>query len=171
MEIRTFWRIIIKGIGLWFLINTLFIIPELIINLSLIDNQVGWNNSLSSLIFNILLFLIYIFFIRMFLFKSEWIIDTLKLEEHFTQKKIDIEISYETVLKIIIILIGALIFVEGLPNIARKMYQFLQQKELFRNYSDTTGLIYYFFKTLIGFLIMTNSKHIEKYINKETQNG
>ncbi len=72
--------------------------------------------------------------------------------------------------KIIIIITGALILVEALPNLVAEIYQFLRQKELIKDYSETSWLFYYFLKSLFGYLIMTNSKFIEKFINKEAKN-
>lgn len=170
MEIRTFWRIVIKGIGLWFLVNTLYIIPQLTATFSVIDHEIGWNNLLIVWLINIVVFFIYLLIVRVFLFKSEWLIDKLKLDNHFTQNKIDINMSSQTVLRIVVIITGALIFVEGLPNLIQEIYQFIQQKELLKNYPETSWLLFHFFKVLFGYLIMTNSKSIEKYINKESSN-
>jgi hypothetical protein len=43
----------------------------------------------------------------------------------------------------------------------------LKQKELIINYLETGWLIYYFFSTVIGFLIMTNGKSVSNYIWKD----
>ena len=171
MEINTFWRIILKGIGLWFLVESIYIVPQLMSTISVIDNEVGWSNLLIVWGINLFVFLIYILIVRLFLFKSDWLINTLKLEKNFTQEKIDISISTESILKIIIIIIGGLIFVQGLPNLIAEIYQFIQQKELIKNYPEVSWLIFHFLKTLFGYLMMTNSKIIEKYINKESRNG
>lgn len=171
MEIRTFWKIVIKGIGLWFLIDTLYIIPQLASSLSVFDHDIDWGYSFLILGFNLVVFFIYILIVRFFLFHSEWIIDKLKLDKNFSQEKIDIAISAETVMRIIIIITGALVFIDGFPNLIREMYQFFQQKELIRNYPETSWLLFYLLKTLAGWLIMTNSELIGRYISKESKSN
>lgn len=169
MEIKTFWKIIIKGIGLWLLINALYIIPQLTSSLSFIDNELNWNHLFVVLAINLVIFFIYILLVRLFLFKSEWLVNKLKLENDFTEKRIDVGIASETILRIIIVITGALIFVNGLPNLISHIFQFIRQKELIKNYPETSWLLYHFLHTLFGYLIMTNSKLIGKFIDKRSK--
>lgn len=170
MEIKTFWTIILKGIGLWILLNAIYIIPQFTTTLFVFDNEIVWDNLLITWLISIAVFVLYILVARVFLFKSDWLMHFLKLDKNFTTEKIDINISSENLLKIIIIITGALILVEALPNLVAEIYQFLRQKELIKDYSETSWLFYYFLKSLFGYLIMTNSKFIEKFINKEAKN-
>lgn len=171
MEIKTFWRIVIKGIGLWFLINILQIIPQLIANLSYIENHNDWGNLTSVLAINLLVFIIYVILIRLFLFQSDWLINILRLDQNFSQEKIGLTMPAETVMRIIIVVSGALIFVEALPNLIKGIFQFIQQTELIKDYPETSWLLFDFLKTLFGYLIMTNSRAIEKFIHKESRNN
>jgi len=71
-------------------------------------------------------------------------------------------------------IIGGIWFLKSFPNLANSIFSFLRQKELIKNYTETGWLIYYFFSTIIGFLVMTNGKSITNYIwkeNSKNQNG
>ena len=169
MEIRTFWRIVIKGIGLWLLIGAFYIIPQLGSNLYMINTNDGWSNIFTIFILSVFLFVVYIFIVRLFLFKSEYIITKLKLDSHFTQEKIDVNISSQTVLRVVIIITGAITLIESLPNFMIEVYHFLQAKQLLKDYQEVSSMLFYFIKSLIAYLMMTNSKVIEKYISREAK--
>ena len=169
MEIKTFWNIVLKGIGLWLFMNCLYIFPQ--ITSILLTNQIGigWNTSIPELLFGIFTFMSYLFISALFLFKSPWIVSILKLEKHFAENRIDVNVSQNTVLKIIIILFGGLILINSSPNLIRETFQFLQQKELFKNYRDTSWLVFHSINSLIGYLLITNSNGIANFINKQKE--
>jgi hypothetical protein len=110
---------------------------------------------------------IYIFILRLFVFKTDWIIEKLKLDIGFQEEKLELNIPFRTVLTIAIIVIGGLIFIDGLPQFCRVLFNFVQQKSLFRESSISGWLVFYFIKTLIGYLLMTNTKIIIDFINKQ----
>ncbi|CAM3640941.1 hypothetical protein [Flavobacterium chungbukense] len=168
MEIRTFWRIIIKGIGLWLLINSIYVIPQFASSFSFIESGgLNWENLISVwfIIFGTLA--VYLLITVFFLFKTEWIVRILRLDQNFTENRIDINLPYKNVLSIAVIVIGALVFVEAIPTLCSTIYEFVKQKELIKDYSGTSWLIFYFLEALSGYLIMTNSKTIIKFIDKQ----
>jgi len=174
MNINTFWKIIIKSIGLWLLMNCVWVIPQFTSTLNFIDGEIGWENLILVWVMCFTTLLVYILATRLFLFKAEWIIKILELDQNFNEEKIKFEIPAQTVLSITITVIGAIWFLKSFPNLASSIFEFLRQKELIKNYGETGWLIYYFISTIIGFLIMTNGKSVSKYIWKENstnQNG
>lgn len=45
MEIKTFWRIVVKGIGLWLLINSIYVIPQFASTFSFIEQgSLNWES-------------------------------------------------------------------------------------------------------------------------------
>lgn len=174
MHINTFWKIIIKSIGLWLLINCVWIIPQFTSTLNFVNGEINWENLAIVWLMSFITFLVYILVMRIFLFKTEWIINSLKLDQNFVEERIGIEIPAQTVLAITVSIIGGIWFLKSFPNLANSIFSFLRQKELIKNYAETGWLIYYFFSTIIGFLVMTNGKSITNYIwkeNSENQNG
>lgn len=93
MEIRTFWNIVLKGIGLWLFMNCLYIFPQ--ITTILLTNQIGisWNTFIPDMLFGIFTLIAYLFISTLFLYKSSWLILKFKLEKHFTENRIDINVS------------------------------------------------------------------------------
>lgn len=93
----------------------------------------------------------------------------MKLDQKFTENRIDANIPYKSALSIAVIVIGALVFVEAIPRLCSSIYEFVKQKELIKDYVGTSWLIFYFLEALSGYLIMTNSKTIIKFIDKQTK--
>ena len=168
MLIKTFWTILIKIIGLWVLFTCISIIPQFATTLSFTNGSL---NTESLLMIWLILFgeiFIYILIIRVFIFKTNWIIEKLKLENNFTEERIDLNIKSTTVLTIAIIIIGGIILVDSLPSFFSRLFDFFQQKNLLKDYRDTSWLIYYFIKIIIGYLLLTNGKVLTRYIEKES---
>lgn len=167
MEIKSFWNIVLKGIGLWLLINCLYIFPQIAGTLLTSQFAGGWNTVIPELIFGIIALLAYLMISYIFLFKTSLLISKLKLEKHFTEHRIDITVSTNTVLKITVILIGGITFIDSFPNLIKEIFQFAQQKELLRDYADLSWLVFHSLNTLIGYLLMTNSAVVVNIIHKQ----
>lgn len=168
MLIKTFWKLLIKIIGLWFLFSCISIIPQFLsafhFTNGTLDTEVLiliWLSLFGIIIINVL-------FIRLFLFKTDWIIEKLKLENNFTEERIDVNIKSSTILTISIIVIGGLILVESIPSFFSLLFGFFQQRGLFKEYHEASWLIFHFIKIIIGYLLMTKVKSITNYIEKKS---
>ena len=169
MLINTFWKILLKIIGLWILFSSISIIPQFFTTLSFVEGSINiiallqvWGILLGSIV-------IYFIIIRIFLFKTDWIIQKLKLNQNFNEDRIDLNIKPAQVLTIVIIIMGALILIESVPMFISRIYDFLKQKTLFREYRDASWLIFYFIKAIIGYLLFTNGKYFAKFIEKNSE--
>lgn len=109
---------------------------------------------------------VYIFILWLFVFKTSWLIDKLKLEKGFTEEKIQFDINSSSIIKIAIIVIGGLIFIDSLPQFCRQTFIFFQQKSMLVENPETGWIIFHLVKTVFGYLLMTNSKQIVEFIEK-----
>ena len=168
MQIITFWKIIIKIIGLWILLSCVSLIPKFFSTLSFTNGDLNSESLMILWLILLVSIIIYILIIRLFLFKTDWIVEKLKLDNNFTEERIDLSIKSSTILTISIIVIGSLILVESLPSFCSSLFDFYQQKNMLKDYHETSWLIYHFIKIIIGFLLLTNGKVITKYIEKKS---
>ena len=168
MLINTFWKILLKIVGLFILFSCISIIPQFYSTISFIDGNLNIENLLLIWLMLIASIVVYIIIIRLFLFKTEWLVEKLKLGKNFNEERIDLNIKSSTVLTIAIIVIGGLMLAESLPNFCSGLFNFLQQKTLFKDYLDSHWLIYHFLKIIIGYLLLTNGKRLTKYIEEES---
>lgn len=171
MTIRTFWTLLLKILGLWLLLSGLSLIPQIISVFTFFSMQ--FSDSVIGIVFSIFIILltavIYFLVLKLFVFNSGWIIDKLKLDQQFNEEKIDLSITLKTVLTIATIVIGGLILVDAFPMLCKQIFSFIQQKAVYIEYPEYGWIIFYAIKSLFGFLLMTNSKPVIKYILKKTE--
>ena len=169
MTITTFWNILLKILGIWLILSGLSVIPQFIWAFSVFGNQPKGSTMMGIiaiaglLIFSAAMFIIILW---LFVFKSDWIINKLKLDKGFIEEKIDLNLKLNTALTISIIVIGGLMFADSLPQLIRFIYSGFQQDDLVRKDPVTALIILYLAKTIIGYLLMTNSRIIIGFITK-----
>ncbi|NLU38995.1 MAG: hypothetical protein GXX78_08915 [Bacteroidales bacterium] len=172
MTIRTFWTLFIKILGIWLILSGLTVIPQFISAFTFFGNQ--HDDNILGVIYIIVILLLtvglYFIVLKLFVFNSNWIIDKLNLDKGFQEETIDLNITLRTVLTIATIVIGGLILVDSLPMLCKQIFTFIQQKTVFREDPQFSWIIFYSVKTLIGYLMMTNSKYVIDYIHKKTEN-
>jgi hypothetical protein len=170
MTIRTFWTIFIKILGIWLVLDSITVIPQFISALSFFGTTT--DQSVLGLVGVFVLLLltigIYIFILRIFVFKTAWLIDKLHLDKGFTEDKIDINIKRPTVLAVATIVIGGLLFIDSFPLLCKQTFTFFQQKSMFRENPDSGWIIFHLVKTIIGYLLMTNSKAVVRFVDKQS---
>jgi len=168
MTIRTFWTIFIKILGIWLVLDSVTVIPQFISTLFYTDPSDTGEGFALSIALLLLTIGVYLFILRLFVFKTSWLIDKLHLDKGFDEEKIDLNVQLSTVLIVSTIVIGGLMFVEGLPQLCKQTFVFFQQKNIFRESPTAGWIIFYLVKTVLGYLLMTNSKQVVAFIVKQT---
>ncbi len=168
MTIRTFWTIFLKILGIWLVLDSVTVIPQFISTLFYpdpYDTGLGLPLSIAVLLLTIG---VYLFILRLFVFKTAWLIDKLHLEKGFDEEKIDLNVQLTTVLTVTTIVIGGLMFVDSFPELCKEIFVFLQQKNVFRENPGSGLIIFLLVKTILSYILMTNSKQVVAFINKQT---
>lgn len=121
MLVRDLFRLILKLIGLYAVIISLF---------TFLPNAFGISNGdLSSYIWLFIVSVIVIGFFLFILFKSDVIIDLLELDQGFENKEISIaSMSKESLLKIGLILAGGFLIIENLPEFIYHTFNAMQSE-------------------------------------------
>jgi hypothetical protein len=83
------------------------------------------------------------------------------------ESKIDLNVKTSTVVSIAIIIIGGITLLDAIPRLLSELFEFLQQKTLMKDYSKFSRIILQSLKVIFGYLLVTNSKAITKFIQKE----
>lgn len=167
MSIRTFWIILIKILGLLLILGALTIIPQWLSSIYA-AYQIHDNESfISLLIILVLVLLVYFFVFRCCIYNTSWIIDKLKLDKGFENETIELKSNANKIISIAIIVIGGMMLVENIPIFLRQIFVFFQQDTLFKDYPESVWMIFNFVKAIIGYLLMTNSFRIARFINNK----
>ena len=169
MTIRTFWNLFIKILGIWLVLSALTVIPQFARMLTFFGtNSEGRLLGIGITIGLFLLTIgIYALILRLFIFKTDWLIDKLHLDKGFTEEKLELNIQRSIVLTIATIVIGGIIFVDSFPLFCQQVLLFIQQDNLFRESPKSGWIIFYLVKTILGYLLMTNSQFVVRFIDKQ----
>jgi hypothetical protein len=126
-----------------------------------------YNNVIVPIIIILLLVIgLFLFMIWLLIFKATWLINKLHLDKGFTEDRLELNIKYSTVLVIAIIVIGGIMVVDTLPTLCKQTFTYFQQKRMFMEDTSSGWIIFLVIKTITGYLLMTNSQFIVKFIDK-----
>ena len=171
MTKKDLFRLIIKIFGLYSLVTTLFgIVPA---NISLLAQESGVFIILAIIGLTILILSLFVVLI----FKSDFIIDKLKLDKGFDDDIIDFpKFNDINILKISLILIGAYLMIDNIPTLLIQCFKAFKSNinqggllgDLDQFSYDTVNyftLVASGISVIIGYLMITNYKTlIEKFV-------
>lgn len=170
MSIKSFWSIFLKVIGIYLIIDSLTIIPQLISSLAFSYNQDFTYGLIMIFLAVIVLTIVYFLILRFCIFKTDWLIDRLHLTDGFADERIELKIHRSTVLSISIIVIGGIVFIDSLPLLCKDLYLYFQQQSNSMNPSSG-WLIFYLLKSILGVLLMTYHRVIVNFVESKRKNG
>lgn len=172
MTIRSLFSIILKILGIFFIKDILAAVPQLIAIFPFLSQRDAGSEAVWTLISTILVLLVYFLVSYILIFKSEMIIDRLKLDQGFNKDTIELNTHRSTILSISIIVIGGLMVADEIPNLCRHLFAYFQEKRM--TYGQTNPSISYSVlaaaKILIGVLLIRNQRQIVNYIEYKRKN-
>ncbi|MBK9247753.1 MAG: hypothetical protein IPM69_06455 [Ignavibacteria bacterium] len=168
MSVRTFWTIFIKILGIWLVFSSLTVIPQ-VITTSLASFFPEESNGYLLVLIPILLLTIgvYVYILTVFVFKTSWLIDKLELDKGFAEDTININIPRYTLLSISVIVIGGVIFIDSLPLFLNEFFVTIRIFNVKHEAPDGEWVVYYFVKTILGYILMHKNKEIVRLIDKD----
>ena len=165
MNIRTFWNILLKIIGIFLVVNGVTLIME----------YLGYFTVVSGLEYTISmlgLLILYFFVLWLFVFKTSWLIDKLDLEKGFEEERIDLKNDFSAIMNIAIIVIGCVIFLDTLPLLCKSIFTYYQQKSILFFESPTASwIILYGIKTLAGFFLWQTAGKLRLLLIRKERKG
>ncbi|MEX6690827.1 hypothetical protein QTN47_25185 [Danxiaibacter flavus] len=175
MTPRSFFNIILKIFGLFFLKEIVNIVLQLISS-SLYFTRIGSaGDGVWTFFITALILAFYAFIVFQLLFKTNYLLDKLELDKGFSQEEFSFTIPASLVLTIALIVTGGIILTNEIPNLCRQVFTYFQEKRLSRgtttpefSYAIIAGV-----KIIIGFLLIGERERIVKFIesrqNKKEQ--
>lgn len=170
MTQRTFWIIVIKIFGIFLIVESVVVIPQSISGLAYLgfsDNE----GAVITMIGGIVVLLIFILILRLFVYRPEWLIDKLKLDKGFPEETIDFNINKGAVISVATIILGGVLFIDGLPLLVKQLFVFYQEDSMSGRFGDkpsTQWLILYGIKTAAGYFIVSNHVAFAKFVDKQS---
>jgi len=169
MRIRTLFNIILKILGIFFLKDILAMIVQTATMLLYFAQSETIDEGVAGFISNSAILLFYLVVSYYLIFKTELILDRLKLTSGIEDETIDFTIHRSTILSISIIIIGGLIVTDEIPNFCRQLFDYFQEKRM--TYGQTHPKISHSIlamsKIIIGLLLMSNQRQIVNFIEHQ----
>ena len=173
MTPRTFFALFIKILGIYLVLDSVTIVPEFIfttISTFTMRDSDTWQGMVITVFLLLLLMATYYFILRFCIFKTDWIIDKLKLDAGFAEEKLELDIHRSTVLRIAVIVMGGLIFIDAFPLFCKEFFNFISFKETVGKLGQTQKtdwIILYLVKMLLGYFLMVNSIIVVSFVERK----
>lgn len=123
-------------------------------------------NGLLTFIFTAIVLAFYAFIIFQLLFRTNSVLDKLKLGQGFNQEEFSFHISTSLVLTIALIVTGGVILINEMPDLCRQLFTYFQEKRLTHGMAnpDFSYSVVAAVKILIGLLIIGERKRIVAFV-------
>src|SRR5258708_1297538 len=132
MTPRSLFNIVLKILGIFFIKDILVNIPQLLSVIFLFANSNDIMEGILTFGITALVLAVNCLISYYLIFKSELIINKLKLDKGFDQEMINLNIHRSVILSISIIVLGGLILVQEIPDFCWRLVSYFQEKELTR---------------------------------------
>ena len=166
MTPRTLFNIILKILGIFFIKELLAIITQLVSAFLYLTSAGTIPEAIWTFGTTLLIMVVYGLVSYLLIFKTDFIIDKLKLDKGFNPESIPLNIHRSTILSIAIIVIGGYLVVDEIPNFCRQLFSYFQEKRM--TYGQTDPTIVYSLvsgiKILIGIILMISQRKIVAFI-------
>ena len=169
MTPRILFNIILKILGLFFIKDFLASIPQLLSVILFLTKSDTVTEAVWTLVTTLLILLAYGLVSYYLVFKTDLIIDKLKLDKGFDQETIPLNIHRSTILSISIIVIGGLLVADEIPNFCRQLFSYFQEKRMTygQTHPDVAYSVVSGVKIIIGILLMAEQRKIVNLIERQ----
>jgi hypothetical protein len=178
MTPRSLFNIIIKIWGIFFLKNIVEAIPQFLSTIVFLIRADSYTDSFKESIFifigTSLVLVFYIVVCFQLFFRTNKVVDLLKLDEGFSQETFSFDISSSSILTIALIITAALILTNEIPNLCESTYSYVQKRTII-NFSgkspDYSDLFFEAAKIIIALLLLGERKRIVEFVESRQRNN
>jgi len=164
MTPRSLFIIILKIIGIFFIKNILLAAASILPSLTQINRIDFGDFTILNITIAFLELVSYLLLTYLLLFKTNWIINTLKLDKGFSQEILEINIHRSTILRIAIIVLGGIIIVDSLPLLIQQFIYYIQMKKEGFPKAKIDYIILHASRVLIGIFLISYQRILVNFI-------
>jgi hypothetical protein len=178
MTPRTFWAILIKLLGVYTIIESITSIPIYLGNIYSLS--ISYTSSYREVenptvfyvqaVYMLLVIIIYGVVLYYCIFKTDSIINRLKLDEGYKDERFEFNIHRSTILKIVIMVTGGLLLTESIPRLLSDILEYTQMVKNYNKITDVPETKYILFTSaqiFIGYFMLTCSRMIVNFIERK----
>lgn len=168
MNTKNLWTIIIKITGIYLIWHFSFLLPQILsVIIYLRQDKTQWVSSATVLVSEIAINTILLYY---FLFRTDWIILKLKLENGLDEETAKLNIDQTNVLRIAIIILGGVLFVDAIPLLFNYLFAYYQHGDAYNGFKQNPSspwVLFAFLKGIISFFMVKENKLIANFIEKQ----
>ncbi len=169
MSINTFWKLVLKLLGLFLLLSLFSVLTQYTSYLTIFitDSYTTVSEILIACLIFIIVIAAYYFIIRALFFRPTWLIKIFRLDDGFTEERIDFNIKSSAILRIAVIILRGITFIQAFPSLCQYIFYVFRQKTIWKMDPDFQYIILYGARTIIGYLLLANNKRIALFLDTE----
>ena len=164
MSPRSLFSIILKVVGIFFIKNILISVANIIPALSQIKKDDFRDYTILSLVILVLEGVVYLLLTYLLLFKTNWVIDKLKLNQGFQEDTFNFNIHRSNILRIAIIILGSLIIIDAIPSIVQQLLYFIEMRKDKLANANINFAIFPTVKLFIGIFLIVYQRTLVNFI-------
>jgi hypothetical protein len=163
MTKKDLFRLIIKIIGLFLILSTLF---------TVLPSSITWlimKPDIYGIIWILFITIVILSFFMFLTFKPDKIIKWLQLDQGFDSDKIEFQnFNIEHILKLAVIVIGGILLIDNIPAFLTHTLSAFQWsiKNVFYGSQDNFKWLMSFINILVGYLMLRNYSYISRILKK-----
>lgn len=171
MTVRVLFTLALKILGIYFLKDIFITFPSFVYTISdLLKGE--YASALTSFFFSLLGIGIYGLVVYALLFRTNTVIEKLKLDESFADKEIPLNVHRSTVLSIAVMMVALLLILQAVPSLIRSLVQLYMHIQATRSFAggiepfDYSLIAVYVAEILLGLLIIGHQRSIVSLIER-----
>ena len=178
MRVKSLFSLILKVLGIFFIKDIFISIPTIIAAFYSFFNN-DFSDGLYMLFFSLATIFIHLLIIYYLIFRTDYIIDKLKLEDRFPEDPIPLNLHRSTVISITVGVVAVLLITQAIPLLIRELASWYQYSRATRgvlnmgNNFEYSSLLVYIAEIIIGFLLLGHLPSITNFIElkQRSKNG
>lgn len=174
MSAKSLFNIVLKVLGILFIKDILISIPSLL-SVFYSFGDADTSGAISTLLITLLTLLIYCVVAYFFIFRTQQVMERLKLQENMPEDPIPLNIHSSTIVSIAILMVALLLITEAIPLLIRgltKWYQYNRMTKGFYNGMqpfDYSMILTYIAEIIIGFLLIGYHRQLVNFVEVKTR--
>jgi hypothetical protein len=176
MLVQSLFNIVLKVLGIYFVKDIILTVPSLLsVFYSFGDGDTS--GAIATFLISLLTLFIYCIVTYLLIFRSEWIIEKLRLCENMPEDPIPLNIHRSTIVSIAILAAALYLITQAIPLLIRgltKWYQYAQVAKGFFNGMepfDYSIILVYAAEIVIGLLMIGYQPQLVSYIELQRRKG
>jgi len=171
MTARNFFNIVLKIFGLFFLREIINSVPQLISTLFFLFKPENFAEGLFLFVASCLVLTFYIVLTYQLLFRTNNLVDKLKLDRDFNDIIFEFKLPKTEILTISLIIIGGIILLNEIPNLCKSIFLYIQEKKINRGMTkpDFTYIILSLAKVTIALLLIGERVRIVELFSRKSK--